>query len=166
MPVLRASWRDDVRAIGSLITLPQKQRVMHDRKRSLMFHGIVLFLLGLLTGLVEQRFANPRMGLAAHLEGLMNGTFLLALGAAWNDARMSLRSTRIAYAGFLYGGYANWGFTTLAAVLGTTAMTPLSGAGHGGQPWEEAFVTFGFVTVAIAMIVASLVLLSGFRQQR
>ena len=37
---------------------------------------MALFLAGLLTGLVEQEFANPRMGLAAHLEGVMNGAFL------------------------------------------------------------------------------------------
>jgi hydroxylaminobenzene mutase len=41
---------------------------------------MLLFLLGLLTGFAVQRFTNPRMGLAAHLEGVMNGTFLLALG--------------------------------------------------------------------------------------
>ena len=47
-----------------------------------MWHGMFLFLLGLLTGFVETKFANVRMGLAAHLEGVMNGIFLLALGAA------------------------------------------------------------------------------------
>jgi len=51
-----------------------------DQKRSLLWHGIALFLIGLLTGLVEQHFTNVRMGLAAHLEGVMNGTFLLAVG--------------------------------------------------------------------------------------
>jgi hydroxylaminobenzene mutase len=131
-----------------------------------MFHGVVLFLLGLLTGLVEQRFANPRMGLAAHLEGLMNGIFLIALGAVWNEVRMSLRSTRIAYAGFLYGGYANWGFTTLAAILGTQAMTPLNGAARPGAGWAEAIITAGFVSVGIAMIGASVIVLLGFRQKR
>lgn len=139
---------------------------MYDRKRSLVFHGVVLFLLGLLTGLVEQRFANPRMGLAAHLEGLMNGIFLIALGAVWNEIRMSLRSTRIAFAGFLYGGYANWGFTTLAAILGTRAMTPLSGAAQPGAGWAEAVITAGFVSVGIAMIGASIIVLLGFRQKR
>jgi len=34
-----------------------------------------LFLLGLLTGFVETKFLNPRMVLAAHLEGVMNGHF-------------------------------------------------------------------------------------------
>jgi len=139
---------------------------MPGHKRSLMFHGILLFLLGLLTGLLEQGFANPRMGLAAHLEGLMNGTFLLALGAAWEEVRISPLSARIAHAGFLYGGYANWAVTTLAAALGTTAMTPITGGGHPGKPWAEAVVTTGFVTVGIAMIVASIVVLFGFRRQR
>jgi hydroxylaminobenzene mutase len=48
-----------------------------------------LFLIGLLTSFAEQRFANVRMGLAAHLEGVMNGTFLVALGAVWTEVRLS-----------------------------------------------------------------------------
>jgi len=36
---------------------------------------------GVYTGLLEQRFTNVRMGLSAHLEGVMNGILLLALGA-------------------------------------------------------------------------------------
>jgi len=55
-----------------------------------------LFLLGLLTGFVEQKFANPRMGLAAHLEGVMNGTFLVALGAVWTEVNLSSRPKAVA----------------------------------------------------------------------
>jgi hydroxylaminobenzene mutase len=55
---------------------------MNSAHRRLMWHGMFLFLLGLLTGFAETKFANVRMGLAAHLEGVMNGIFLLALGAA------------------------------------------------------------------------------------
>ena len=54
---------------------------VEDRKRRLIWHGMFLFLPGLLTGFVEQQFNNPRIGLAAHLEGVMNGTFVIALGA-------------------------------------------------------------------------------------
>ena len=35
--------------------------------------GILLFLIGLLTGFVIPKLANPRMGLASHLEGVLNG---------------------------------------------------------------------------------------------
>lgn len=127
-----------------------------------MFHGIALFVLGLLTGLVEQRFVNPRMGLAAHLEGLMNGTFLLALGAAWKEVRLSARPSRVAYASLIYGSYGNWVFTTLAAIFGTISMTPLTG-GKNAQRWQEFLVTAGFVSVGVVMLVGSLILLSGFR---
>lgn len=129
-----------------------------------MFHGMVLFLLGLLTGLVQQQFENPRMGLAAHLEGLMNGTFLLALGAVWDESRLSQRSRTIAYASFLYGGYANWLITVIAATLGTTSMTPIAGRGYRGEPWQELLVTAGFVTVGIAMIAGSVIFLLGLRR--
>ena len=130
-----------------------------------MFHGVVLFLLGLLTGLIQNQLANPRMGLAAHLEGLMNGTFILAVGAAWSEARMSARSAAIAYGAFLYGAYGNWLVTLISAAIGTTAMTPIAGAGHSGEQWQEFLVTAGFVSVGIAMIAGSMLLLLGFRNR-
>jgi hydroxylaminobenzene mutase len=136
------------------------------RHRSLMFHGLLLFTLGLLTGLVQQQFANPRMGLAAHLEGLMNGTFLLALGGAWREARLSPRSSSVAYAAALLGGYGNWAVTTLSAVLGTTAMTPIAGAGYEGSRLQEALITGGFVAVGILMLTMAAFLLKGFSASR
>jgi hydroxylaminobenzene mutase len=136
------------------------------RHRSLMFHGILLFTLGLLTGLVQQQFANPRMGLAAHLEGLMNGTFLLALGSAWREARLTERASKIAYSTALIGGYANWGVTALAAILGTTAMTPIAGAGYEGSRLEEILIGSGFIAVGILMLTMAAILLRGFRATR
>jgi hydroxylaminobenzene mutase len=38
-----------------------------DSQRRLIWHGMVLFLVGLLVGLAEGQVANPRMGLAAIL---------------------------------------------------------------------------------------------------
>ena len=75
-----------------------------------------LFLLGLLTGFVEQKFNNPRMGLAAHLEGVMNGIFLVALGAVWTEVRLSPRLKVAAYWSALYGTYANWALVAAVAV--------------------------------------------------
>jgi hydroxylaminobenzene mutase len=113
---------------------------MRDINRRLMFHGMFLFLLGLLTGFAEQHFANVRMGLAAHLEGLMNGIFLLALGGIWTHVRLSTTATAIAFWTVLYGTYLNWFTTVLAAIFGTAALSPITGAGHSGQPWQETFV--------------------------
>jgi len=74
---------------------------------------------GLLTGLVEANFQNPRMGLAAHLEGVMNGAFLVALVRSGSGLKLSSRQQAAAYWTVLYGTYANWATTTLAAILGT-----------------------------------------------
>ena len=137
---------------------------MNDGKRRLCWHGMFLFLLGLLTGLVEQQFHNPRMGLAAHLEGIMNGTFLIALAAIWSELQLSKRQEVAAYWTVLYGTYMNWAATTLAAVLGTAAMSPITGAGQSAQPWQEILVTLGFVSVRLAVIAASLIVLWGLRK--
>ncbi len=131
--------------------------------RRLMWHGMFLFLIGLLTGFAEQHFANTRMGLAAHLEGVMNGTFLLALGAVWTEVRLSPRTKGIAYWIALYGTYGNWFVTSLAAVFGTAALSPITAAGHSGQPWQETTVTLGFLSVGITIIAASVLVLWGLR---
>ena len=133
--------------------------------RRLMFHGMCLFLIGLLTGFAEQHFANVRMGLAAHLEGVMNGIFLVALGAAWPHVRLSPITATIAFWTTLYGTYVNWLMTTLAAIFGTAALSPITGAGHNGQPWQESFVTAGLMSVGIAIVLASVLILWGLRRQ-
>src|SRR5262249_43380994 len=142
----------------------EKGERVEDTKRRLLWHGMFLFLLGLLTGFVEQNFANPRMGLAAHLEGVMNGTFLVALGAIWTTVRLSPRLTRAAHWSALYGTYANWAVTLLAAIFGTAAMSPITAAGRSGQPWQEGLVTVGFITVGITIVAASVLVLFGLRR--
>ena len=136
---------------------------VEDSKRRLMWHGMFLFLLGLLTGLVEAHFTNPRMGLAAHLEGVMNGIFLIALGAIWTEVRLAAGPKAVAYWSTLYGTYVNWAVTTLAALLGASALSPVTG-GRGALPWQETLVTAGFMTVGIAIIAASVLVLWGLRR--
>ena len=137
---------------------------MEDSKRRLIWHGMFLFLLGLLTGFVEQKFINPRMGLAAHLEGVMNGIFLVALGAAWSEVRLTLRLRIAAYWGALYATYANWAATTMAAIFGTGALSPITAAGHSARPWQEGVVTFGFMSVGVVLVASSILILLGLRR--
>ncbi len=139
---------------------------MEDSRRRLLWHGFFLFQLGLVTGLVEQKFTNPRMGLAAHLQGVLNGTFLIALGAVWTDVRLSLPAKAAAYWTALYGTYANWAVTVLAAILGTAALNPITAAGHSAVPWQEGVVTVGFISVGLAMLATATLCLFGLRRIR
>ena len=131
--------------------------------RRLMWHGMFLFLLGLVTGFSEQHFANMRMGLAAHLEGVMNGTFLVALGAAWNYVELPKALKTATYWMVLYGTYINWLMTVLAAIFGTGALSPLTAPGYKGQPWQENLITVGFMSVGIVITLFALLVLWGLR---
>jgi (hydroxyamino)benzene mutase len=133
-------------------------------QRRLIWHGMFLFLLGLLVGLAEGQVANPRMGLAAHLEGLMNGTYLIALGAVWSFVMLSPKLTTLAFWAVLYGTYSNLIITTYAAIVGANSMSPITGAGHGASALQETLVTSGFVTVGMAMLVSSVLILWGLRR--
>jgi hydroxylaminobenzene mutase len=136
---------------------------MQNANRRLMWHGMFLFLLGLFTGFAETHFANVRMGLAAHLEGVMNGIFLLALGAAWNELRLAPTPKRITFALSLYGAYMNWFFVVLAATFGTGALSPITAPGRTALPWQEKLITAGFMSVGLAIVACTLFLLWGFR---
>jgi (hydroxyamino)benzene mutase len=137
---------------------------MDESNRRLMWHGMFLFLLGLLTGFVEPRFANIRMGLAAHLEGVMNGLFLIGLGATWTEVRLSPLAKAVAFWIALVGTYGNWFMTTTAAVFGTSTLSPITGTPHGGQPWQEKVVTAGFMAVGIAIVACAVFVLCGLRK--
>src|SRR3989442_4190993 len=87
-----------------------------DRRRRLFWHGIFLFFLGLIVGAFVQQMTNPRMGLSAHLGGVMTGTFLAVLGPAWTELRLSPRAESAAYWRPLFGSSANSGPPLLPAM--------------------------------------------------
>jgi hydroxylaminobenzene mutase len=103
------------------------------------------------------------MALAAHLEGVLNGIFLLAVGAIWNEVRLPPTVGKITYWALLGGTYGNWAVTTTAAILGTAAMSPITAAGHSAAPGQEMLVATGFVLIGIAVLLASSLLLWGLR---
>lgn len=138
---------------------------MDDTKRRLIWHGMFLFLLGLLIGFLEQKFVNPRMGLAAHLEGVMNGTFLIALGAVWAEVKLRPGLKLATFWIALYGAYVNWLTTALAATLGTAALSPITGAGHNAATWQEGLITGLFMSVGITTVLSAVLVLWGLRRR-
>jgi hydroxylaminobenzene mutase len=132
----------------------------------LMWHGMFLFLCGLVTGQLESRFTNKRMALSAHLQGVLNGTFLLALGAIWDRVQLPQRAERVARLSALYGTYGNWLFTTLGAAMGTAAANPILSRGHHGKPWQEGTAEAGFRSIAYSILVAVVLILWGLGPRR
>ena len=91
----------------------------------------------------------------------MNGIFLLALSAIWTQVQLPRAAKGAAYWTALYSAYMNWLVTTLAAAFGTAALSPITAAGHTGKPWQESLVTAGFMSVGLAIVACSLLLLLG-----
>lgn len=50
--------------------------------------GILVFLLAALVGLTTPHFEVPRLGLSAHLLGILQGTFLVVIGLLWPKLRL------------------------------------------------------------------------------
>jgi (hydroxyamino)benzene mutase len=125
--------------------------------------GIFLFLLGLLTGLVIPRLSNPRMGLASHLEGVLNGMFLVVLGLLWR--RLSLSSTWLTITFWLaiYGTFANWLATFLAAFWAAGSLMPMAAMGRHGSPRQEGVIRFLLVTLSVATVAVCLIVIVGLR---
>lgn len=134
--------------------------------RNIIAAGATLFLLGLLTGFLIPGVENPRMGLASHLEGVMNGTFLIAVGAVWHFLALPVTLQALAFWTLIYGSYANWLFVSLAAILGTSDITPIAGEGYSGLPWQEALITVGLSSVGVAMVVGCGILVFGLIKKK
>ena len=133
-------------------------------KRRLIKHGVFLLFLGLLTGLVVAEVKNPRMGLSAHLEGIMAGMLLILLGGAvWNELSLSSRFAATALWLSIYSAYATWAYTLLGALLGTSRLTPIAGAGFCAPVWQETLVQILLVSEVIAILIAFCILLYGMR---
>lgn len=133
------------------------------RSRRLLWHGVFLFLLGLLTGLLVPVLKNPRMGLSSHLEGVLNGMFLAVLGLIWPRLRLPAGAFTTAYWLALYGAYVNWATTLFAAWFGAGASMPLAEGKQSEQPWHETLIDIGLWSLAISMVVVCWVVLWGLR---
>ena len=130
----------------------------------LIRYGIMLFLLGLLTGFVIPAMQNPRMGLSSHLEGVQNGMLLVLFGVIWTKLNLSDRTLLWAYCLALFGTYINWGTTLLAGLWGAGAeMMPIAGSGFFGTTLQEGLIKFGLGSLSITMLIVCGLLLWGLR---
>lgn len=129
--------------------------------QQLLIWGTVLFLVALLIGFFMPAFANPRMGMSAHVAGLQSGMALWGLGLMWE--RMALPpgtpvAVQVLAVVGLYGTFAG---LLLAALWGSSRATPIAGAGHEASHLREAVVTGLLTGGSLAIVVAIALVLWG-----
>lgn len=136
---------------------------MQSANRSLVRAGFLLFACALVTGVAIPLFLNPRMALAAHLTGIMNGLVLIALGLAWGLLNASEGRKTLARRLFLYAAFTNWAGSCLAAAWGTGRLTPLSASGFGATAWKEALVVALQLSVALTVLSGAVLVILALR---
>lgn len=131
-------------------------------QESLFVLGLILFLLGLLTGLAVPASKNPRMGVASHLQGMTNGPFLIIVGLLWPYLNLSQLWSVVTVVLLVYGTYANWLATQLGAIWGAgRRFAPRATGDHRASAGKERVVDFLLVSLAPAMILATVLLIVG-----
>lgn len=124
--------------------------------------GATLLLLGLVSGLATTLVANPRMGLSAHLEGVLNGILLIALGSAWTTVELPRELKRAALLFLTVGSAINWLATQLSAVWSTGGLTPIIAPQPLATATQEMIVSIMLGLVAVAMLLGTLLVTIGF----
>jgi len=135
-------------------------------------HGVIVLLLGLLTGFLIAGFHNRRLGDVAHLVGLIGGFGLIALGLLWprlNLGRfwstaavwMTALSMYLSWAGAaLRGGLGSGPDHMGASVLGSPVLWDrVGGLALSAGAWLSLLATlivlFGLRTITASVAVAT-----------
>lgn len=141
-----------------------------DFSRRLLWHGLVVFMLGLASGMAMlapfDLYKNFRLALSSHLVGVSTGMFLLLVGLMWPRLRLPAPAATASFWLTLYGAYGNWAATFLGAVFGTGAMTAIAAMGYQAAPWQEMLVSVVLATSGAGIFVACGIFAWGLRPER
>lgn len=127
----------------------------------LIYFGVILFFIGLIIGLIVPIFANPRLGVSSHIEGVLNGMFLIVLGLIWNKVDLSKKWLKITFWSAVYGTFANCFGILIAAIFNAGKMLGIAANGQEGTPVVEGIVTFSLISLSIAMLLVCITVLIG-----
>lgn len=142
----------------------ENENLKIQQSNRLIFLGVFLFLLGLIIGLFVPIFANPRMGVSSHIEGVLNGMFLIILALIWHKIDLSIRWLKITFWLAVYGTFANCLGILFAAIFNGGKMLGIMAQGKEGTALVEAVIGFSLISLSIAMIVVSIAVLIGLKR--
>src|SRR5690606_25456151 len=102
-------------------------------------------------------------GLVRHLEGMMNGMFLVLLGLVWKRRVLSPHLLRATWWLAIYGTFANIIAGVIAAIIGAGKMLPIAGGQEGSGP-VEGLIGFLLVTLSLSMLAVTVFVLIGYHR--
>jgi hydroxylaminobenzene mutase len=138
---------------------------MEEVSSTLSFMGVLLFMLGLLTGFGIPAFGSPRIGLSAHLDAIESGLALIAFGLLMLHLRISIGWARLIAHTMWISLYVLWLGLMTGAVFGTGKIFPIAGAGAAlvAKQWQENAALTLISVGSIGAVVATGALLAQWR---
>ncbi|HSZ49982.1 MAG TPA: hypothetical protein VK801_00305 [Caulobacteraceae bacterium] len=131
----------------------------------LCFTGVLLFLLGLLTGFAIPALRSPRLGLSSHLTAVQSGAFLVAVGLLWPHLGLWPAWKGAIAEGLWISLYAIWLSLLLAAVFGAGRGLPIAGQGITTTVGKQYLVTGLMAAGSLALTVTVAAMLLGWSWQ-
>jgi hydroxylaminobenzene mutase len=139
----------------------------HLLQKQLAFSGALLFFIGMLTGIWAAAALTgkvtvglPRMALAAHLNGLLGGLWLLAVAWSFEFLHYGAKGLRRLALGAGIPAYANWLVTLIASFIG------VNGLNYTGQRANDIIAFLLQTLVVLPTLIASAFWAWGFRAKR
>jgi len=138
---------------------------MEEVSSTLSFMGVLLFMLGLLTGFGIPAFGSPRIGLSAHLDAIESGLALIAFGLLLLHLMISIGWARLIAHTMWISLYVLWLGLVTGAVFGTGRVFPIAGAGAAlvAKQWQENAALTLISVGSIGAVVATGALLAQWR---
>jgi hydroxylaminobenzene mutase len=140
---------------------------MSQQARRLLQLGVLLLLLALLIGLAIAALAVPRLGVAAHVNGVIGAVFLFVLGLVWPQLRFGTRASGLAFWLAVYAFFMGALMPLLGGVWGAGGgMLPIAAGAARGSAFQEGVIAAGLTSAGVAVITLCVLLLRGLRAAR
>lgn len=129
-----------------------------ERGQGLIRWGAVLLALSVLTGFLIPLVSDPVLGLATHIQGLLNAFLLILVGLVWSRLEIGYLGSVVVYWGLIIGAYLTLGVQVACTLLEIGgSVFPIAGGSHMGTPFEEMLVkravqfSAGVTTIAVLL---------------
>ncbi len=127
---------------------------MTNTQEMLALTGLLLFMFGLVNGMLIPLMRSPRLALSAHLTALQGGTFLIAVAWVWPYFGFGLGWSFATALLLLLSIIAFWVANLLAALWGAGRDLPLAGQGVTASSAKQACVRLLLASGSIASLLA------------
>lgn len=139
------------------------------RGNQILFHGLMLIMVGLIWGFVVPNTPFPRLALGAHIQFMTNGLLIVVMAALLLKLPHDVGSKSAGV--MLIATWLIWPMALSEAAnawWGTNAMLPIAAAqagASGAAAWQEAVVKLTHIAAGVGLVVAWALLVAGFSRK-